>query len=212
MLRSRFITALLALALLLAANLLNSQGAYAQLSGGVGFRSYQILSGDGQGRYLGEVIVIARTDKLLPETIMLPEEFKAGAEYWYWANESEAYPDAFLLTPNESVKLPSESISDYDLFAHLAFDLTAAHSFPKVSVDASMDRVYTVHVGDDAGKPLDTTAEAWFVFQNQGKGAQLAWARKDLGASYLGLDKDQSLLFVSSALPAAGSMDVVPAR
>lgn len=201
---SRLSTALLLLALLVTATVLQPAVAYAQLSAGGGIAGYHIFSADGQARYLGTVLVFAKTAKTLPK------EFQPGAEYWYWQDESKAYTEDFFLAPSDSLKLPSDKVSDYDLFAHLAFDLTDPQPFPKMSQE--IEGTYTVYTGDSQGKPLDTTPEAWFAFLNKGNGAQLAWARKDLGDAYLTIQKDQSLLFVRSSLPAAGSIEVVAAR
>lgn len=204
---ARLSTALLFLALLVTATVLQPAAAYAQVSAGGGAAGYHIFSADGQARYLGFVLVVA---KILPDSIMLPKEFQPGAEYWYWQDKSKAYAEDFILAPSDALKLPSDNVSDYDRFAHLAFDLAAPQPFPKMSQE--IEWTYTVYTGDSQGKALDTTPEAWFAFLDKGHGAQLAWARKDIGDAYLSIEKDQSLLFVRSSLPAAGSLEVVAAR
>lgn len=207
---SRFSSALLLLALLVATMVLQPTVVYAQVNAGGGAAGYHIFSADGQARYLGFVLVVAKTAKILPDSIMLPKEFQPGAEYWYWQDKSMAYTEAFFLAPSDSLKLPSDNVRDYNVFGHLAFDLAAPQPFPKMSQE--LEWTYTVYTSDSQGKPLDKTPEAWFAFSKQGNGSQLAWARKDLGNAYLTIQKDQSLLFVRSPLPAAGSVEVVVAR
>lgn len=202
----------------------------AQVSAGGGAAGalYDIVSADTSKTRLGAVLVIPDTILILPDSIMhlpdgvtVPKDFDAGAEYWYWETPSQAFPTSFLLVPSTRAALPSVDVEDYDAYDHLTYDLSDPHPMPKASVVSGVDLTYTaweINAGAWPSMaavqwPYDFTPEAWFIFGGGGHGAQRSWARKDLGVEVLDIDrKGEGYLFVATALPAPGSIEVVEAR